>query len=112
MNSINTQSPAAPVRDPFYPNQPAHAFVVIESPSIRVGRVDRGMAGYSLIYDYGHGTVNVTRAEVKELAKQTARKLNDGLSVTPAQAMAASIGSMCGWHVPGANPAEWADLNV
>lgn len=37
--------------------------------------------------------------------KATAEQLNKSLGVTPAQAEAMLIGSMCGWHVPGANPA-------
>lgn len=40
-----------------------------------------------------------------------ARKLNDRLGVTPAQAMAMECGSMFGWHVPAADPKAHEELN-
>lgn len=47
----------------------------------------RGMAGY---------------VPVPSLTDETAARLNAG--ITPAQIEAMEIGSMFGWHVPGADP--------
>lgn len=47
------------------------------------------------------------------------RKMNEALGITPAHVEAMIVGSMFGWDVPGADPAEyegkikaWADLTL
>jgi hypothetical protein len=54
--------------------------------------IKRGEQGY---YRYYNGTLK---------GKEKARELNEQLGVTIAQAEAMFVGSMFGWHVPGANP--------
>lgn len=41
----------------------------------------------------------------------TADDLNTAAGVTPAQREAMHVGSLLGWHVPGAHPAAFAVLN-
>lgn len=57
--------------------------------------LERGVSGY---YPFNGGDVK---------GEENAEKLNAELGVTPAQAMAMKVGSMFGWNVPGANPANY-----
>lgn len=102
--------------DPFYPNQPEEAFVVVNGATVGVGVVTRGYRGYGPVYDYTPNPETypgdqypAARERALECAKQVVARFNASLNVTEAQAEAALIGSMWGWHVPGANPAMWAE---
>lgn len=54
--------------------------------------IKRGESGY---YPYFDGTFK---------GEDEAKRLNDEIEVTPAQAEAMFVGSMFGWYVPGADP--------
>lgn len=99
-------------KDPFYPNQPERAFVVLQGHPVGVGSVVRGFAGYSMVYDYSAQVATIGYKACEDAAKEVVNKYNNALGITPAQAMAAKLGSMCGWAVPGANPAKWENLNA
>lgn len=80
---------------------PAEAFIdnpVEEGGGRRFGtdaqviRVKRGEMGFYPVY-----------------TRLSADDLNRDLRVTPAQREAMLIGSLMGWHVPGANPEFWED---
>lgn len=97
--------------DPFYPNQPEKAFVVLDANPIGVGVVTRGYSGYGIVYDYTVSAAELGYEAVRSIARDCVQKYNDALGLTAAQVMAARIGSMRGWFVPGANPAAWAGRN-
>lgn len=62
--------------------------------AIGVGyHIDRGIPGYT---------------PHPALTDDMAATLNAKYSVTPAQAEAMQVGSMFGWHVPGADPLTYA----
>jgi len=91
--------------DPFYPDQPERAYVVLDSTP-GVGLVTRGYRGYSLVYDYPPSE-HVSYECCIAAAQKVVDRCNAALGVTKGQALAAQIGSMFGWSVPGANPAMW-----
>lgn len=95
-----------PNTDPFYPGQPEKAFVVVEPYPI-VGVVARGLQGYGPVYDYSDSIAALGLPACLQCARDVVRKYNTALGVTPEQELAAKIGSMRGWSVPGANPASW-----
>lgn len=72
-------------------------FIEAAEPGKRIGLIKRGESGYYLT-DYD------TPKTSEQLARETVNHINARLGVTPAQAIAMEIGSMCGWHVPGADP--------
>ncbi len=59
--------------------------------------IKRGENGYHRYYD---GTIK---------GKEAAAELNERLGITPAQAEAMLVGSMFGWHVPGARPEMYSE---
>lgn len=100
--------------DPFYPNQPEKAFVVINGGTVGVGVVTRGFKGYGPVYDYTPNPAKYpgseyppARERALECAEQVVAKYNRSLGISEAQAEAAQIGSMAGWDAPGADPAWW-----
>lgn len=95
--------------DPYYPGQPLKAFVALDSHPVGVGCVTRGMQGYVMVYDYSHSIEGLGHARVVACAEEVADKMNAAIGVTKGQAIATKIGSMAGWHVPGANPALWTE---
>lgn len=72
---------------------PPRAFTVLLSDPCLVIGLHRGVPGYTPL----------RRKESAEAAREMADRLNAG-AVTPAQLEAMEIGSMFGWHVPGADP--------
>ena len=78
---------------------PAKCVVVIPGTG-NLGLIRRGECGYL--------AVETRRVSQRgEAPENAARRLNRLLGVTPAQAAAMIAGSMCGWHVPGADPANY-----
>lgn len=66
-------------------------------PGGRIGIIKRGEMGYYQT-DFDSKTAN------QDLVEQVVNDLNQQLGITDKQAMAMQIGSMRGWHVPGADP--------
>jgi len=63
----------------------------------RICMIKRGESGYyATDWDGSHMT--------PDQAEWTVNEINSRLEVTAAQALAMVIGSMNGWHVPGADP--------
>ncbi len=93
--------------DPFYPNVPEKCYVVIQGATVGVGVVTRGCQGYGMVYDYSAQIPTIGYEACVECARVCVERYNEALEITKAQAMACHIGSMRGWHVPGANPAVW-----
>lgn len=67
-------------------------------PGARIGCIKRGESGY---YRSDYDQPEFTDAAVAALVNH----MNMKLGLTKAQVTAMEIGSMMGWHVPGANPA-------
>jgi hypothetical protein len=62
--------------------------------------IKRGVSGYyPTNYPYGYSDEIIDR-------------LNANMGVNPAQRLAMEIGSMMGWHVPGADPARHVEHMV
>lgn len=78
---------------------PAECVVVIPGTE-DLGQIRRGECGY-----YAVKRKRVSRRD--EAPKHAARRLNRLLGVTPGQAAAMLAGSICGWHIPGADPANY-----
>lgn len=96
-------------KDPFYPGQPEYAYVVVPG-SAEVGRVTRGYRGYVSIAKFSEDVkFDDNDSQVQE-AQRFADRYNATLGVSKAQAEAALVGSMAGWNVPAANPAECEKL--
>jgi hypothetical protein len=69
-------------------------------PGRRVGIIKRGEAGYYLTdYDNSKASQDVIEEFVDEM--------NEALGVSHEQATAMLVGSMWGWHLPGADPDAW-----
>jgi hypothetical protein len=66
-----------------------------------IGIVKKGESGY-----YQTDLAETNKVSGKEKA-ELVDKLNKNLGVTKAQAQAMQVGSMFGWHVPGADPAKY-----
>jgi hypothetical protein len=82
---------------------PELCYVLIRGakPGKRIGIIKRGESGYYLTdFDSAEASDDVARDCVKHFNKK--------LGVSPAHAEAMEIGSMFGWHVPGARP-EFCD---
>ena len=95
----------------YFLGQPGSAYVVVEVP-VGIGLVTRGHSGYKLVKAITSGVIRgMARGTVHEqrvkVAKVRVAQLNKSIGVSPAQAAAASFGSMFGWDKPGANPAEY-----
>lgn len=95
--------------DPYYPNQPDRCFVALTSHPLGVGCVRRGFQGYAMVYDYSAQLETLGYDAVVAAAEHVTDRMNAALGITKGQAMAALIGSMRGWHVPGADPAKWTE---
>lgn len=65
----------------------------------RFGIVDPGEPGYQPL----HVSPTMTIDELDEMCART----NNTRKPTEAERQAAQIGSLAGWHVPGADPAYW-----
>lgn len=74
-----------------------YTFVGGNSPGERIGIIKRGESGYYAV-DFDSPTAT------ESIVRDVVRQLNSKMGVTPAQELAMSIGSMCGWDVPGADP--------
>jgi hypothetical protein len=72
---------------------PVESFSVLPSEPRLIG-IHRGVPGYTPL----------RLCESKEAAHEMAARLNKDHGVDDAQAEAMKIGSMFGWHVPGADP--------
>jgi hypothetical protein len=92
---------------PFFAGQPAQAYVVLAGELTGVGVVRRGERGYGPVFDYSAEIATLGREKVLALAHAVVDRYNQSLGVSKGQARAASIGSMWGWHVPAANPANY-----
>jgi len=86
---------------PTTPKLPETCYVYIFSaePGNRIGIIKRGERGYYQT-DFDSETASA------DIVQQVVRDLNKKLGVDPIEAKAMEIGSMCGWHVPGANAAN------
>ncbi len=83
---------------------PKHSYVFIDgaAPGKRIGLIKRGEDGYyETDFDNGNATDDIVRAAIDGI--------NRRLGVSTAQATAMHVGSMCGWHVPGADPRSYTD---
>ncbi len=95
--------------DPFYLGVPEKCYVVIQGTTVGVGLTTRGYQGYGLVYDYTSSIPSIGYAACIECARVCVDRYNEALGISKAQEVACEIGSMAGWHVPGANPAHWTD---
>jgi hypothetical protein len=86
---------------------PKHSYVFIDGaePGKRIGLVKRGERGYYLT---DCDNPRYDDAFVMDIVT----KLNERADVSPDQANAMHIGSLCGWNVPGADPRRYADRKV
>ncbi len=78
---------------------PEYCYVIVEGgeEGERVAKVVRGEPGYTPFPPLDKGEpMSILDAKVTALNKE--------LGVSAAQAAAMKVGSMFGWHVPGANP--------
>lgn len=75
------------------------AAVVLPDDPKQVAFVFRGQDGYTPYF----------QARDEREARRHADRINTEAGVTPAMRQAMLIGSMFGWHVPGANPKDWED---
>ena len=74
-------------------------------PGERIGIIKRNERGYYLT-DFDNKTASDT------IVQEAVRRMNERLGVKPSQVIAMQAGSMFGWDVPGANPAEWESADV
>ena len=86
---------------PLRASLPNQCYVYVQTER-RIGIVKKGESGY---YKTDIAECNNIKNHVK--AKTFVDELNKRLGVTTAQAKAMMVGSMCGWHVPGANPKNY-----
>lgn len=86
---------------------PELAYVMIDGnpPGQRIGIVERGKMGY-FPYHGADGGADTPESLIKHVVLEQNKKLG----VTTAQMEAMKIGSMCGFHVPGADPDN--EINV
>ena len=82
---------------PLRSSLPERCFVYVESAN-EIGIVDKGETGYR--------PANVT-PEISITKQQGADYLNDAMGVSKAQAAAMKSGSLFGWEVKAANPANY-----
>ena len=75
---------------------PEKCFVYVESTDA-IGIVTRGESGYILTGQWPHGVS----------MREGVDALNEALGVTKAQAAAMSAGSLFGWAIPAADPANY-----
>lgn len=85
---------------PLRSSLPNFCFHHLEAGNGEVIRIEKGAHGYRMT-EYG--------AADNAAAKEIARNLNASIGVTPAQAEAMKAGSMFGWEVPAADPANYAE---
>ena len=85
---------------PLRSSLPNFCFHHLEAGNGEVIRIEKGAHGYR-VTEYG--------AADNAAAKEIARNLNASIGVTPAQAEAMKAGSMFGWEVPAADPANYAE---
>lgn len=80
---------------------PEYCFTVIQTqtPGNRIAIIKRGDQGYYLT------DVDNPKDSI-EMVEQAVRHFNSQRGLTEAQVTAMEIGSMRGWHVPGADPAR------
>lgn len=76
-----------------------YVFIPVNPVGRRIGIVARGETGY-YPYDQADGDKDSPISLLKDVVLEQNRKLG----VTPAQMEAMYVGSMCGFHVPGADP--------
>ena len=81
-----------------------YAIIDGNAPGERIGIIKRGEKGYYLT-DFDTSTAS------EETVREVVDKQNRMMGVLPSQAMAMKIGSMMGWHVPGANPENFRNLD-
>lgn len=74
-----------------------YVFIHSAKPGKRIGIIKRGESGYYPT-DFDSPTTPT------ELAIMAVEHFNKKLGVSPAHAEAMHVGSMFGWHVPGAQP--------
>ena len=78
-----------------------YIFIFGAEPGKRIGLIKQLERGYYLT-DFDSLT------DSDKIAELAVKHFNEKLRVTPAQSTAMEIGSMFGWHVPGANPDSYA----
>lgn len=85
---------------PLRASLPYFCFHHLEAGNGEVIRIEKGVRGYR-VTEYG--------AANNAAAKAIAQSLNASIGVTPAQAEAMKAGSIFGWEVPAADPANYAE---
>jgi hypothetical protein len=76
-----------------------YVFIAGAEPGKRIGIIKCGESGYHLTEFDAPDVPN-------DYAQEAVQHFNKRLGVTSAQVLAMEIGSMFGWDVPGANPAN------
>jgi len=84
---------------------PTQCFVVTPGTDDLV-LIKCGESGYHSV------DANYFKRGLSETPKAAAKRLNRGIGVTKAQAAAMLAGSVCGWHVRAADPANWSEDGV
>lgn len=85
-------------------NLPRYAYVFIDGAKAgeRIGIIKVFESGYHLT-DFDRPNIN------EQTARELIDRLNHRICVTAGQREAMHIGSMCGWHVPGADATRYSD---
>lgn len=68
----------------------------------RIGIVKRGIRGYYLC-DFDNKDAD------PKMIEKFVEEFNEKMGVTKGQALAMSIGSMCGWDTPGSDPSRFTE---
>jgi hypothetical protein len=82
--------------NPYFEELPEMCVAILQPDDVLIG-IRRGERGYYQMYD---GTITGAAARI------VADRLNQALHVTPRQREAMLVGSMMGWHCPGARPSS------
>lgn len=99
MVDLNKEVKSGPIHEDFKEDLPEYCYGTVPSTGELI-IISRGKPGYTPA-----SSSTTDRDENERLAE----KFNANLGVSKAQAEAMFVGSLFGWHVPGANPANYDD---